>query len=434
MLDRRSFIGAVALPAGALAAGAVLRPDALSRILEASASASDETPERLARQDSYWGQIARAFTVDRAIINLNNGGVSPSPAFVQDAVKRHLDFSNQAPPYTMWQVLEPQREAVRQQLARAFGAHPEEIALTRNASEGLQICQLGIDLEPGDEVLTTDQDYGRMLNTFRQRERREGIVLKTFPILVPARNPDEIVALFERNITDRTRVILMCHVINLTGQILPVRDVVAMARRRGIPVIVDGAHALANLNFTLDQLDCDYYAASLHKWLFAPHGTGLLYVRRDRITDLWPLMAAAEEQKSDIRKFEEIGTHPAASYLAIAEALTFHQTIGPARKLARLLHLRDLWTTPLLEFDRIRFSTGLEPGVACGIATVRIDAIEPIDLQRWLWNEHRILTTTIDHDDIKGIRVSPSIYTTTEELERFVDAMSRAARDGLPES
>lgn len=236
---------------------------------------SSADPARLARDESFWFEVQQAFTVDRSLINLNNGGVSPSPAIVQEAMKRSLDYSNTAPTYSMWRILEPQREGVRQRLAHAFGCDAEEIAVTRNASESLQICQLGFDLEPGDEVLTTDQDYPRMITTFQQRERREGIVLKRFPIPVPAEDPKEIVRLFEERITPRTRLILMCHMINLTGQILPVKQVVAMARRKGIPVIVDGAHAFAHFDFTHDDLDCDYYASSLHKWLFAPHGTGL---------------------------------------------------------------------------------------------------------------------------------------------------------------
>ena len=433
MHTRRSFLGSMMVPAGAVAVGAVLSPGGLLRMIEGvAAAAGDVPPETLAKDEAFWGQIARAFTVDRSLVNLNNGGVSPAPAFVQEAMKRHLDFSNEAPPYTMWRILEPQREAVRQRLARQFGADPEEIALTRNASEGLQICQFGFDLEPGDEVLATNQDYGRMLTTFRQRQRREGIELRTFPIPVPADDPDQVVRLYEQNITGKTRLILMCHVINLTGQILPVREVVAMARRHDIPVIVDGAHALAHMDFTLADLDCDYYATSLHKWLAAPHGTGLLYVRKDKIKDLWPLMAAVEEQSEDIRKFEEIGTHPAAGYLAIGEALTFHQTIGPARKEARLRHLRDYWADALRAHDRIRFRTSFAPSASCGIATVEIDGIDSGDLSAWLWSVHRILVTSIGHEDVHGIRVTPNVYTTHEELDRFVDAMTHAIRNGLP--
>jgi len=427
MPTRRSFLGAMAMP---LVAAPVLSTTRASAIL-AELARTPGPPDRIARDHAFWGQVARAFTVDRSLVNLNNGGVSPSPAWVQDAMQRHLEYSNQAPPYTMWRVLEPQREGVRERLARQWAVEPEEIALTRNASESLQICQFGFDLRPGDEVLTTSQDYPRMINTFRQRERREGIVLRTFDIPVPAEDTARIVRLFEENITDRTRLILCCHMINLTGQILPVREIVALGRRHGIPVIVDGAHALAHFDFSLADLECDYYGSSLHKWLFAPHGTGLLYVRRDKITDLWPLMAPPPELDDDIRKFEEIGTHPAANFLAIAEALTFHQTLGPKRKEARMIHLRDAWARRLLEHDRVRLHTSLKPGFACGIATVQIDGIDSAELNSWLWNDHRILTTVIKHHQFEGIRVSPSVYTTHEELDRFCDAIEHAIHAGI---
>jgi len=391
------------------------------------------TPEEIARDESFWLEVQQAFTVDRSLINFNNGGVSPSPAGVQAAMKRHLDFSNTAPTLAMWKVLGPRREGVRQRLARFFGCDGAEIALTRNASESLQICQFGFDLEPGDEVLTTNQDYPRMVTTFQQRAAREGISLRQFALPVPAEDPAEIVRLFEQNITERTRLILMCHVINLTGQILPVRDVVRMARARGIPVIVDGAHAFANIDFKRDDLDCDYYATSLHKWLFAPHGTGMLYVRRDKIASLWPLMAAPDRMDDDIRKFEEIGTHPAANYLAIGEAITFHQGIGPQRKEARLRYLRDYWATRLLEQDRVHLHTSLKPGFAAGIATVQVDGLDSSDLVSHLWRQHRIIVVPIKHDEFEGVRVSPNLFTTLEELDRFCDAMEAVIRDGLPD-
>ncbi len=434
MYNRRKFLGAIGLPAVAAAAGVPLTPLRLSRAAEIADELSKYpgTPREVAENEDFWFEVARAFTVDRSLINLNNGGVSPSPGWVQEAMKRHLDYSNEAPVYTMWRVLEPQREAVRERLAREWGVDAEEIALTRNASESLQICQFGIDLAPGDEVLTTTQDYPRMLTTFKQRERREGIVLRQFSIPVPSEDPAEIVRLFEQNITPRTRLILMCHMINLTGQILPVRDVVQMARRHGVPVIVDGAHSLAHYDFKISDLDCDNYSVSLHKWLFAPHGTGLLYVRRDKVRDLWPLMAAPQGMDDDIRKFEEIGTHPAANYLAIAEALTFHQGIGGKRKEARMTYLRDYWAKRLLEHDRVRLHTSLKPGMACGIANVEIDGIDPGALTNWLWSEHKIIVTPIGHDEFRGIRVSPSVYTMLKELDRFGDAMEHVVRHGLP--
>jgi len=434
MQSRRSFLGAIALPLAAAAGGPPFRPSVLSR----SATGIAETlarhpgsPAEVTDDEDFWFEVARAFTVDRTLLNLNNGGVSPSPGWVQDAMKRHLDFSNLAPTHTMWRVLEPQREGVRARMARAWGVDPEELAFTRNASESLQTMQLGIDLRRGDEVLTTTQDYGRMITTFRQRERREGIVLRQIRIPVPAEDPAHVVRLFEEAIGPRTRAILACHMINLTGQILPVRELSAMARRHGIPLIADGAHALAHFDFRLSDLGVDNYSTSLHKWLFAPHGTGLLYVRRETIPDVWPLMAAPDTMDGDIRKFEEIGTHPAANYLAIGEALTFHEGIGGARKEARLVYLRDYWARPLLEHDRVRLHTSLTPGRACGIATVEIDGIEPNALVEHLWEEHRIITTPINHDEFRGVRVSPSVYTTLPELDRFVEVMEDVAREGL---
>lgn len=428
MFDRRSFLRGAGLPAVAL----LLNPAGLASALSLALAPDERLPEDAARDEDFWSGIARAFPVDRSFVNLNHGGVSPAPATVLDAMGRHVAFSNNAPSYTMWRILRPRQELVRERLAQLCGVSREEIALTRNASESLQICQQGLPLTAGDEVLTTTQDYPRMLTTFRQMERRNGIVLKQFTLPTPAEDDEQIVRLFEQNISERTRLILMCHVVNLTGQVLPVKQVVAMARRYGIPVLVDGAHAFCHLDFRLADLDCDYYATSLHKWLHAPIGTGMLYVRRDKIAGLWPLMAAEETQDDDIRKFEEIGTHPAANALAVAEALNFHLELGSARKAARLVFLRNYWAERLLRHDRVRLHTSLKPGFACGIANVEIEGIAPGALNSWLWSTHRILTTPINHDEFQGIRVSPSVYTTLEELDRFVDAMEHLIQNGLP--
>lgn len=435
MPTRREFLGAMSWPVAAamVPACAMTRaPGPASRVRLDELAAQSGTPEEIARDESFWFAVQQSFTVDRSLLNLNNGGVCPSPTVVQDAVKGHLDFSNEAPSHHLWRVLEPRKETVRTQLARLFGCDREEMAIVRNASEGLQICEFGFDLEPGDEVLTTNQDYPRMISTWRQREMRDGIRLVQVSIPTPCDDPAEIVRAIEAGITDRTRVILISHVINLTGQVLPVRAIVARARDRGIPVIVDGAHAFANLNFERDDLDCDYYATSLHKWLFAPHGTGMLYVRRDKIRDLWPLMASAKPRQQNIRKFEEIGTHPLANFLAIAEAVTFHESIGPERKLARLLFLRDYWAKRLARLDRVRLHTSLEPGAACGIATVEIEGIDTNALTGYLLRQHRIITTGIGHEDFAGVRVSPSVYTTLDELDRFCDVMEHVVRDGIP--
>jgi isopenicillin-N epimerase len=429
MSTRRNFLGAMtAVP---FAPAAMLSATASS--VAAGLAQVPGTPAQVARDEDFWAQVARAFTVDRSVINLNNGGVSPSPAFVQEAMKRHLDFSNSAPPpYSLWQVLEPHKEGVRQRLAAHWGVDTEEIAITRNSSESLQICQLGIDLKHGDEVLCTTQDYPRMLTTFKQRERREGIVLRQFKLPIPAEDEDAIVRLYEQNLTDKTRLLLMSHMINITGQILPVKRIVAMARSNGVPVIVDGAHALAHFAFKLADLDCDYYGVSLHKWLAAPHGTGLLYVRRDKIKGLWPMMASPDTLDEDIRKFEEIGTHPAANFLAIGEALTFHQGIGDERKEARLRYLRDWWMTRLLKNPRARSHTSLKPAFSCGIGNIQLDGIDTTKLAPWLWEKHKILAVAIKHEEFEGLRVTPSVYTTLEELDRFCSAMERVMAGGLP--
>jgi selenocysteine lyase/cysteine desulfurase len=422
-------------PAAAAALGGGLAParNANAGEIAREIAAHPGSASELVDDEYFWNQVRQAFSSEAGIINLNSGGVSPSPIPVQDAMKRYLDYSNTSPTYAMWQILEPQREQVRERMAREWAVDREEIALVRNASEGLQICQLGLDLEAGDEILTTNQDYGRMITTWKQRERREGLVLRQISIPVPAEDEDEIVRLFESNITPRTKVIHMCHIINLTGQILPVAKVTNMAREHGIKVIVDGAHALAHFDFKISDLECDYYATSLHKWLFAPHGTGLLYVRRDKIAGLWPMMAAPPTLDDNIRKFEEIGTHPAANYLGIGDALTFHQGIGSERKTARLVYLREHHLNRLLDFsDRVRVNTSRMPGKAAGISTVGVEGIDTSALNSYLWREHKIISVAINHAEFSGLRISPSVFTTLEELDRFCEAIEYAIKHGVP--
>jgi selenocysteine lyase/cysteine desulfurase len=404
----------------------------LERIFSATAFVHARSPQELASDEDFWREIQEAFTVDRSMVNLNNGGVSPSPTVVQDAMRRYLEFSNQVPVYTMWQILEPQIESVRQRLARAFGCDTEEMAITRNASEALEICQLGLELRPGDEVLTTDQDYPRMLTTWDQRARREGIVIKKISFPTPPASMQDLVDRFERAISPRTRVIHFCHITNLTGQIFPVRDICQLARSRGIEAIVDGAHAFAHFPFTHRDLDCDYYGTSLHKWLLAPHGTGFLYVRKEKIERLWPLMAAPESMQADIRKFEEIGTHPAANHNAIAEALTFHTGIGSERKAARLRYLRDRWMKRLEGRPGVKLHTSFDPAMSCGLANVGLAGVEPGRLVEHLWKTRRIIVVPITHTACTGIRVTPNVYTTLEEVDRFAEALEHVIERGLP--
>lgn len=406
--------------------------------LPAPVAPKGKTPDELARDEDYWAEVAREFTVDRSAINLNNAAVTPSPRVVQEAMARHLAQANSAPVAdVLWGVDPPLKEAVRRRLAARWGVDAEELAITRNGSEGLQILQNGFDLARGDEVLCTTQDYPRMVATFEQRERREGIVLRQFKVPVPEDNPAKIVALYAANITPKTKLILVTHVLNLTGQVMPVREVVALGKQRGIPVIVDGAHSFAQWDYKISDLGCDYFATSLHKWLYAPHGTGLLYVRRDKIGALWPLTAAKPEQRDDIRKFEEVGTHPEANNIAIAEALTFHEAIGGARKDARLLYLRDTWAKRLLATRRVKLYTSLRGSAVPrastgGVALVDVDGVDPMKLWAHLWDKHRIQLGATIHDEFRGLRVSPNIYTTLEELDRFCSAVEDVIKRGLP--
>jgi isopenicillin-N epimerase len=398
----------------------------------AAAGAAALALPSFASDETYWSHIQRAFDVDRTIVNLNNGGCSPAPSHVLEAMIRDLKFSNEIPVHHMWNVLEPRIESVRRELAREFGCDPEEMAITRNASESLEAIQLGLDLKPGDEILTTTHDYPRMLTAWRQRERRDGVVLKTISFPIPPPSLDDLYQRFEKAVTPRTKVILVCHITNLTGQIFPVKRICQMGRERGIEVIVDGAHAFAHFPFTLADLDCDYYGTSLHKWLFAPHGTGFLYVRRAKIEKVWPLMAAEAKQDKDIRKFEEIGTHPAANHNAIAEALVFHHGIGIERKAARLRYLRDRFMRRLAKEPRVKVHTSFDPAMSCGIGNVQVEGVDSAALAKHLFDTRRIIVVPIKHAEFEGLRVTPCVYTTTDEVDRFAEAVEQVVAKGLP--
>lgn len=429
MSTRRAFISRM----GAASAAAVtFRDHALDVVEAAGAPVSGISAADMASNEDYWREIQGAFALDRTMVNLNNGGVCPSPRVVMDALKRYLDQSNQAPVWNMWQQLEPGIEGVRRDLADEFGCDPEEMAITRNASESLEICIMGLDLKAGDEILTTNQDYPRMITAWKQRERRDGVVLKQFSFPVPAPSMDDLYQRFVAGVTPKTRVILICHITNLTGQIFPVKRVCDFARSRGIEVIVDGAHAFGQWPFKLKDLGCDYYGVSLHKWMLAPIGTGFLYVKRDRIKGLWPLMAAEAKQDADIRKYEEIGTHPAANHNAIAEALVFHRGIGAERKGARLRYLRDRWMKRLAADARFVINTSFDPEMGCAIGNVGIRGVDTGKLQGHLWAKRRIFTVAIVTPEYSGLRVTPNVYTTVGEVDAFADEMERVATKGLP--
>jgi selenocysteine lyase/cysteine desulfurase len=430
--DRRQFLSSVGKGVGLAALSSVAVASLMNDIQAATRSISHLAPEEAARDEDFWFTIQNSFTVTRGIINLNNGGVSPSPRIVTEAVVRYTWQQEDATAYTMWQILEPQSETIRTGLAEVFGCDREEIAITRNASESLEALLLGMDFKPGDEVLTTTQDYPRMLTALRQREQRDGIVLKLVKIPIAPASLGEITQAYERGITPRTRLLLISHMINITGQITPVRAVCEMARARGIETVVDGAHSFAQFEFKQSDLACDYFGTSLHKWLYAPKGTGMLYVKRDKIERVWPLFAAEKKQAGDIRKFEEIGTHSAAPRLAIGEAILFHNGIGAARKEARLRYLSRYWMNRLKGLPKVSFNTSFSDEQSCAIANVAIEGLSPSDIGNYLMSAHKIFTTPIIHDEFRGLRITPNVYTTLKELDRFCDAMETVARKGLP--
>ncbi len=454
-MDRRHFVsalaGAAAVPGVASALSAPsFAPGAIRRLLDAADVARSRGVRLLdpdapawhgtsaedaafAADEDFWEPIQRAFELDRTWINLNNGGCSPAPSHVMDQMIRDLHYSNELPVIQMWRDLEPRIEIVRRELAQEFGCDLEEMAITRNATEGLTALIFGIDLKAGDEVIISNQNYPRMVSAWRQRARRDGIVLKEISFPVPTTSPAAITEKFAAAITPRTKIIEITHITNLTGQILPVHDIVTMARAKGIEVFVDGAHAFAQFPFTRDQLDVDYYGTSLHKWLLAPIGTGFLYIRKSKQKSIWPLIGATAEQDDNIRKFEEIGTHPAANHNAISVSLAFHRAIGARRKFARLVYLRDRWAKRLLAEGngRVKLLTPMDSPWGGGIGNFSVDGMDPAKLGNWLFGTHRIVQTPIVHAEFSGIRITPNVYTTLDEIDRFSELVLKAMKTGL---
>jgi len=422
-MHRRNLLRAAATFAAAF------QSNAISQAQAAAQGTWGQPADTVARDEDFWLNIRHAFTVDRNMINLNNGGVSPSPKIVMETEKRYLEISNMGPAYYMWRILGPELEVVRRRLAQNFGCDTEEIAITRNASEALETVQLGMNLKSGDEILTTNQDYPRMLTTWGQRARREGLVLKQIPFAVPVAKMDDLYTMFERAITPKTKVIHICHITNRTGQIFPVKKICQMARSRGIETVIDGAHAFGQFPFTRDELDCDYYGTSLHKWILAPIGTGMLYVRKNKIDKIWPLMAAPESMTSNIRKFEEIGTHPASQRNSITEAVTFHESIGSERKAARFRYLRKRWSNRLRELPGVKLLTSDDPEQSCAIGFVSVGGFDAAALSNHLLEKHRIFTVPVTTEgEYSGLRITPNVYTTLEEIDTFANVMEKIVK------
>ena len=427
--NRRRFLGRI----GAFSATAVLGSlsgPAWSRNLESALrDAEGISPDQLAKEEDFWYYIQQSFTVSPGIINLNNGGVSPAPRTVQDAMKRYYDLCNEAPSYYMWRVLDQGREPLRKNLARLAGCSAEEIAINRNSSEGLETIIFGLALKPGDEVVAAKQDYPNMINAYRQRELRDGIKMNWINLELPSEDEDYLVKQYTNAFTERTRVVHITHVINWNGQILPVKKIASEAHKRNIQVVVDGAHSFAHFDFKIPALDCDYYAASLHKWLYAPIGSGLLYVKKERIPGLYPLFATSDNPlKDDIRKFEHLGTRPFFIEQAIGKAVEFHEMIGSERKEKRLHYLKNYWMEKVKDLPGARLNTSLHRGFGCAIGNIGFEGKDPSELDRFLLDKYKVHAVAINWENIRGLRVTPNVYTTTANLDVLVDGIRAYAK------
>jgi isopenicillin-N epimerase len=402
---------------------------ALAALSQMSGDLRGQTPVETAGNEDFWFAARMAFTVDRNLLNFNNGSVCPAPKVVQEAMQRYWTVTNLSPSHYVDELLLPETEVIREELAREFGCSPEELALTRNTSEGLHTVLLGLDFKRGDEVLTTTQDYPSMLASIRMRAQREGVVLKQFAYPAPAASAQQLVDLFFAQVTPRTRAILVSHMTFTTGQIFPVAAIAKEARRRGILSIVDGAHGFAHLDFKVSEIGCDFYATSLHKWLTAPVGTGFLYMRREHIGRVWPLTGVPAAMAENIRKFESVGTQPVAMRNAIADALAFHRGLGAKRKEERLRYLRRRWEGALRGVPRVILRNADGPEQSCGIGALTVEGMTAEALTRALLEKYKIhVRARVIAGEFECIRVTPNVYSSVEDVDRFVRAIERIAR------
>ena len=423
MGSRRSFVQKTVATIGALGVGvfdikakSILASEALLTIpkKDLNEAVNDET---------LWTGIQQAFTTSNNLINLNNGGVSPQPLIVQNALKRYNKLSNEAPSYYMWRVLDRDREALRGKLARLAGCESETIAINRNATEGLATVIAGIELKKGDEVVLSNYDYPAVISAWKQRELRDGIKLKWVELALPYQEENELVNAYSNQFTQKTKVVQITHMINWTGQVVPAQKICTAARKKGIISIVDGAHSFAHLNFKISDLGCDYFATSLHKWLCAPFGTGLLYVKKELIENTWAVFPGEDPKSTDIRKFEHLGTRSFPSEMAIGTAINFHEAIGSELKSERLFYLKKYWTDKVKDLPNVHFYSPLSKGLSGAIAHVGIDGMEGSEIDKHLFKNYRIHCVTMKHNGINGVRIAPNIYTRLQDLDLLAEAI-----------
>jgi len=428
MSDRRAFLRRLGISAGSLPFLHWADPAFAAASQERHYRPGDAAAAAGGNDEDFWGWVKASYTTSPNILNLNNGGVAPQPKVVQDAHIRYYQYCNEAPSYYMWQILDQGREPLRERLAGLCGCSPEEVAINRNSTEGLNTVIFGLNLKAGDEVVLTRQDYPNMINAWRQREKREGIKLVWIDLPLPMDDEAQIIELYHKAFTARTRVVHITHLINWTGQILPVHPIAEEARQRGIHVITDGAHTLAHVDFKVPALGCDYFASSLHKWLSAPFGSGLLFIRKEKIRNVWALLSNNEPDGPDIRKFESLGTRSFAAEMAIGTALDFHEVIGAQRKEARLRYLKNYWVDQVKDLPRVTFLQSAPAHQSCAIANIAVAGMKPEELSAELFNRYRIHTVAINWEHIHGVRVTPNVYTSPGDLDRLVAAIRKIAK------
>ncbi len=425
--DRRSFLKQATALTTAFSVNSLFKAVQAGEWQQAAQKVAGKSPLQVAADEDYWGSIQRAFSVSPTIMILNNGGVSPSPLVVQQAVERYNSLSNEGPSYFMWRILDQGREPLREKLALLAGTSPEEIAINRNATEALNTVIFGLDMKRGDEVIGTKQDYPNMIQAWQQRALREGIVYKQLSFDFPIENDEQIVRAYEEAITPATKVIHVTHVINWVGQIMPVQKICRMAHKKGIEVIVDGAHSFGLLDFTIPSLECDYFGTSLHKFLSAPIGTGMMWIKKDKIEKIWPLTCNSKPRSGDIRKFETLGTRSFPIEQGIVEAINFHNAIGSKRKEERIRYLKNYWAEKVQHVPGIKLHTSLKAAYSCAICGVSIDGMTPQALESLLFSKYKIHTSPISWENINVVRITPHVYTTLPDLDKLVRALTEIA-------
>jgi len=427
--SRRDFFKKAAGITLAATALPFLEPDSSKKVHAASKRLGDRSPLDSARDENFWYSVQSAFDQSPQFINLDNGHHSPQPSAVIDEVCSNALEHNKLASFYNRRHINDDRKSVHQFLAHFANCSSEEIEITRNATEALNILIMGIHMQAGDEAIWGIYEYGSMRSAFIQRAAREGIVNKVLKIPLAYMDDDEIVHAYKEAITAKTRVILVSHMFNETGQLLPVRKICDMAHEQGVEVIVDGAHSFTHVADRITDLHCDYYGASLHKWMLAPLGTGLLYIKKEKIEKVWPLFGNRRYDSASIGKFNSIGVHPGYIKLAISEAIRFNQSIGLERKEARLRYLKNYWIEQLLDVPNIVVDTPLEDHRSCAIATVGIKDKDPRELATDLYDQHRILTVGVRSESVRysGVRICPNLYTTTQQLDVLANAMRELA-------